>query len=93
MEKLYNNIILDDDFASAPSDAENVPYLKNPPEIIDVTCGRQLFVDDFLIEKTDLVPEYHKAKKIRRKSDPFPRNALGDRAISRCLPEEWRRFL
>ncbi len=63
MEKLYNNIILLDDFAKTPSDAQNVPYLKNPPEIINVSVGRQLFVDDFLIEETDLVPEYHKAKK------------------------------
>ena len=63
MEKLYNNIILPDDFTSKPSDAQNVPYLKNPPEVININIGRQLFVDDFLIESTDLAPEYHKAKK------------------------------
>lgn len=63
MEKLYNNIILTDDFAENPSDAQNIPYLKNPPEVINVTVGRQLFVDDFLIEETDLVPQYHKAEK------------------------------
>ena len=63
MEKLYNNIILPDDFAKNPADAQNIPYLKNPPEVINVTVGRQLFVDDFLIEKTDLKPEYHKAEK------------------------------
>lgn len=63
MEKLYNNIILPDNFASKPSSPRNVPYLKNPPEVIDVTVGRQLFVDDFLIEDTSLSPEYHKAVK------------------------------
>jgi len=63
MEKLYNNIILPDDFASSPMDAQNIPYLKNPPEVINITVGRQLFVDDFLIESTDLTPEYHKARK------------------------------
>lgn len=63
MEKLYNNIILKDDFAENISDAQNVPYLKNPPEVINVTVGRQLFVDDFLIDETDLTPEYHKAEK------------------------------
>ena len=63
MEKLYNNIILEDNFGDTPSDALNVPYLKNIPEVICVSVGRQLFVDDFLIEKTDLVPNYHKAKK------------------------------
>lgn len=63
MEKLYNNIILEDNFLDSPSDAQNVPYLKNPPEVINITAGRQLFVDDFLIEKTDLEPEYHTAHK------------------------------
>ena len=63
MEKLYNNIILQDDFAAQPNDAQAVPYLQNPPKVIDVTVGRQLFVDDFLIESTDLAPVYHKAKK------------------------------
>ncbi len=63
MEKLYNNIILPDSFADGMSDAENVPYLKNPPEVIDITVGRQLFVDDFLIDQTELSPEYHKAVK------------------------------
>ncbi len=63
MEKLYNNVLLADDFREKPSDANNVPYLKNPPEIIDISMGRQLFVDDFLIEKTTLAPEYHTPKK------------------------------
>ena len=60
MEKLYNNIILNDGFMNEMSDAADIPYLKNPPEVIDVSVGRQLFVDDFLIEETALTPEYHK---------------------------------
>lgn len=63
MEKLYNNIILDDDFSKEPSDANHIPYLNNPPEVIDVSVGRQLFVDNFLVENTELCPEYHKAVK------------------------------
>lgn len=63
MEKLYNNILLSENFAAQPSDARHVPYLEQPPEIIDVSVGRQLFVDDFLIEHTDLQAAYHKAKK------------------------------
>lgn len=63
MEKLYNNIALNDDFYDKPSDAEDVPYLKHPPEVIDVSVGRQLFVDVFLIEETNLKPMYHKAVK------------------------------
>ncbi|MBQ7822243.1 MAG: glycosyl hydrolase family 32 [Clostridia bacterium] len=62
-EKLYNNVILEDDFTREPSRPNDIPYLKNPPEIINITVGRQLFVDNFLIEETDLVPEYHKAVK------------------------------
>ena len=60
MEKLYNNILLEDDFNKKPSDPENVPYLKNPPAVIDVSVGRQLFVDDFLIEETNLSAVYHR---------------------------------
>ena len=70
MEKLYNNIAYEPD--SSPSDAQNVPYLKNPPEIIDISVGRQLFVDDFLIESTDLAPEYHNPKKFEGNPILFP---------------------
>lgn len=63
MQRLYNNILLPDDFASAPCDFTDTPYLRTPPKVIDVTVGRQLFVDDFLIERTDLTPEYHSARK------------------------------
>ena len=72
MEKLYNNIILNDGFSNKMSDASDVPYLKNPPEIIDVSVGRQLFVDDFLIEETDLKPQYHKAKKFEGNPILYP---------------------
>lgn len=63
MEKLYNNIILSDGFAKKPSDPEHVPYLENPPEVINVSVGRQLFVDDFLIAESDLKAVYHDAVK------------------------------
>lgn len=63
MEKLYNNIVLDNDFASKFSDPFHVPYLEKPPKIINVSTGRQLFVDDFLIANTDLESVYHDAQK------------------------------
>lgn len=63
MERLYNNILLQDDFWGKPSDAQHIPYLENPPTIIDVSIGRQLFIDNFLIEETDLQPYFHKAIK------------------------------
>jgi predicted dehydrogenase len=40
-----------------------VPYLKRVPSTIPIDVGRQLFVDDFLIEKTTLQRTFHRAKK------------------------------
>ncbi len=39
-----------------------VPYLKVKPAVIPVNVGRQLFVDDFLIESTNLIATAHTAK-------------------------------
>ncbi len=36
-----------------------VPYLEAPQETIPIDVGRQLFVDNFLIESTNLVAMYH----------------------------------
>lgn len=36
-----------------------VPYLSNKPNIIPINTGRQLFVDSFLIAKTNLTSIYH----------------------------------
>lgn len=63
-ELLYNGIELPDNW---PPRAESFarerpvlpPYLTNPPEVISVDVGRQLFVDDFLIEESTLTRSYH----------------------------------
>jgi hypothetical protein len=39
-----------------------VPYLLSPPAVIPIDLGRQLFIDDFLIEKTTLERTYHQAQ-------------------------------
>lgn len=39
-----------------------VPYLAAPPRVIPIDVGRQLFVDDFLIEYTTLTRTYHQAQ-------------------------------
>ncbi|HEX3150525.1 MAG TPA: hypothetical protein VHR66_20775 [Gemmataceae bacterium] len=39
-----------------------LPYLDNPPTVIPIDVGRQLFVDDFLISETTLTRTYHTAK-------------------------------
>lgn len=65
---LYNGIVLPDvwppktgdPFSSAPM---AVPYLDNPPEVIPIDVGRQLFVDNFLVERTNLQRVFHQAKK------------------------------
>ncbi len=49
-----------------------VPYLRKPPRIIDISVGRQLFVDDFLIESTNLVRQYHKPRKYAGNPIFFP---------------------
>jgi hypothetical protein len=37
------------------------PYVKNPPAVIPIDTGRQLFVDDFLIGYTNLTRSQHQA--------------------------------
>jgi len=63
-EVLYNGIELPSSWpprmetlTDAPTE---VPYLKNPPDVIPIDVGRQLFVDDFLIERTSLKRSYHR---------------------------------
>ncbi len=62
-EVLYNGIELPDDWPprikKLTRDPMPVPYLENPPEVIPIDVGRQLFVDDFLIERTTLQRSYH----------------------------------
>ena len=64
-ELLYNGIRLPAQWPPrkldpAPSGPMSVPYLADPPEVIPIDVGRQLFVDDFLIESTDLKRTYHR---------------------------------
>jgi len=62
-ETLYNGIVLPDDwppdYGELTRDPMPVPYLENPPEVIPIDVGRQLFVDDFLIERTTLQRTFH----------------------------------
>lgn len=38
------------------------PYLADPPAVIPIDVGRQLFIDDFLIEDTSLLRTWHRAE-------------------------------
>lgn len=46
---------------SLPVRAVPPPYLVSPPDVIPIDVGRQLFVDDFLIEDTTLERMFHRA--------------------------------
>ncbi len=65
-ETLYNGIRLAQpwppDRSSFPAKALEPPYLVDPPDVIPIDVGRQLFVDDFLIEETSLERTFHQAE-------------------------------
>jgi len=65
-ETLYNGITLPDPWPprieKLTREPMRVPYLESPPEIIPIDTGRQLFVDDFLIEHTTLKRTFHRPK-------------------------------
>ena len=62
-EVLYNGIVLPQEWppkpAALPRDPVEPFYLTSPPEVIPIDVGRQLFVDDFLIEDTTLSRQMH----------------------------------
>ena len=67
-ELLYNGIRLPKQWPPRDLDPQSrepmpVPYLDSPPAVIRIDVGRQLFVDDFLIEFTTLTRQFHKARK------------------------------
>ncbi len=72
---LYNGIVIPSDWSDKhldPLDGTrlSIPYLIDAdkggyaPEIINIDVGRQLFVDDFLIDSTELTTTYHTAKTL-----------------------------
>jgi hypothetical protein len=65
-DTIYNGIRLANPWPperrSFPGHAVAPPYLVNPPEVIPIDVGRQLFVDDFLIENTTLERTFHRAE-------------------------------
>ena len=71
-ERLYNNIVIDGtwpprDVDLADSSVIDIPYLRSEkdggthPGTVDISVGRQLFVDSFLVGKTNLKTTYHQA--------------------------------
>jgi hypothetical protein len=68
------------------------PYLVDPPSVIPIDVGRQLFVDDFLIEETSLArtfhrAEYHPANPLLRPTKPWERrDPYAERTHTRSNP-------
>ena len=65
-ETLYNGIVLPDSWPPKIEKLTREPlaqpgYLVSPPKVVPIDVGRQLFVDDFLIETTTLVRTHHLA--------------------------------
>ncbi|MDA7874965.1 hypothetical protein N9239_00805 [bacterium] len=64
--RLYNGIVLPEKwpphYGEISRDPMPVPYLTDPPAVIPIDVGRQLFVDDFLIETTTLSRTFHQAE-------------------------------
>ncbi|MGQ9731835.1 MAG: hypothetical protein ACUVX8_11265 [Candidatus Zipacnadales bacterium] len=65
-EVLYNGIELPEKWppvkeALTRDPLPEPPYLADPPAVIPIDVGRQLFVDDFLIEESTLQRTYHTA--------------------------------
>ena len=77
---------------SFPELALEPPYLVDPPEVIPIDVGRQLFVDDFLIEETSLErtfhpATYHPASPVLRPTKPWEkRDEYADRTKTRSNP-------
>ena len=69
-ETLYNGITLPatwpPQFRRAADHPVQPPYLAEPPAVIPIDLGRQLFVDDFLIAHTNMSRTWHQARYVER---------------------------
>jgi len=91
-EVLYNGIELPEEWP--PRDIEMncrepmpVPYLENRPAVVPIDIGRQLFVDDFLVEKSSLKRVWHRPVKYEGNPVLKPeRDYEGNRTTLKCSP-------
>lgn len=69
-----------------------MPYSQHPPKIVPIDVGRQLFVDDFVIESSTLKRTFHTATKFngnpvfegQKHRQPEARDSTG------CYMEPWQ---
>jgi len=90
-EFLYNGIRLPRDFPQGndlnTDEPPPVPYLLDRPKLVYIDTGRQLFVDDFLVESSDLEREYHYPVKyegnpVLKPETDLEKKGLNDLAIA-----------
>jgi hypothetical protein len=64
-ETLFNGIVLPSPWPPRRSELADIParpsYLSAPPPVIDIDVGRQLFIDDFLVQESGLHRTFHRA--------------------------------
>src|SRR5579872_4196304 len=63
---LYNGIVMPQQWPplAVPGQNYQLPtYITNPPAVIPIDVGRQLFVDDFLIQQTTMTRTAHQPVK------------------------------
>jgi len=80
-QRLYNGICLPEPWPPRVESLVLNPsaapwYLGSPPDVIPIDVGRQLFVDDFLIEETTLdrtfhAAEYHPNNPVLKPDEPW----------------------
>jgi hypothetical protein len=89
-ETLYNGIRLPAEWPprwrEVPAEPTLPPYLRTPPAVIPIDLGRQLLVDDFLVEQTDLTrtfhrPRQHPASPVVRPDRPWEREGASPMAM------------
>lgn len=94
-ETLYNGITLPSPWPPRHHawnlSPQRPPYLLAPPSIINIDTGRQLFVDDFLIEESGLhrtfhAATYHPANPVLRPERDFERRDPYERVSGHPSP-------
>ena len=89
---LYNGIELPEEWPPRNIEMNSrepmpVPYLDHPPAIIPIDMGRQLFVDDFLVEESTLRRVWHRPVKYAGNPVLKPqRDYEGSRTTLKCSP-------
>jgi hypothetical protein len=90
----YNGIVLPAEWpprTEALGRDSTPPYLQSPPEVIPIDVGRQLFVDDFLIEHTTTtrtfhLPQYHAENPVLAPDMPWEQTGHGERMGPMAMP-------